>query len=155
MLPFFTYIKEKLLIMEEQWKVFRTYKSRRVSKSGKEYFADNVWEVSNFGRFRWNGKIRIPHIRPDGYLKIQNQYVHRIVAQAFIPNPENKPHVDHIDRNPHNNRVDNLRWVTPKENMQNPLTRAHIKQIHDEAWHRDREYFKTPIVLTLEKIITL
>lgn len=51
--------------------------------------------------------------------------VHRLVATAFIPNPDNKPVVDHIDTDPSNNRVDNLRWVTVRENTMNPLTRKH------------------------------
>ena len=50
--------------------------------------------------------------------------VHRVVAKAFIPNLENKQEVDHIDGNTRNNRADNLRWVTSKENKANPITRA-------------------------------
>lgn len=55
-------------------------------------------------------------------------YIHRLVAQAFIPNPNNKPCVDHIDCNIDNNKVENLRWVTQLENVHNPLTRIHAKE---------------------------
>lgn len=52
--------------------------------------------------------------------------VSRLVAKAFIPNPENKPCVDHINTKRDDDRVDNLRWCTHSENMNNPITKAKI-----------------------------
>ena len=49
----------------------------------------------------------------------KDEYVHRMVAKAFIPNPNKKPLVDHVDGNTLNNRVENLRWATRSENNRN------------------------------------
>ena len=56
------------------------------------------------------------------------------MAKLFIPNPDNKPQVDHIDTNRKNNRVDNLRWVTNRENMLNPNTRLHCSVSAKKRW---------------------
>lgn len=75
-----------------------------------------------------SGKILKPSLSRDGYLKIKCSYtrqlqqslrVHRAVGLAFIPNPDNKPEIDHIDQNKLNNSVDNLRWATHTENALN------------------------------------
>lgn len=61
---------------------------------------------------------------PQGAKGVSHPYfLHRIIAEAFIPNPNNLPQIDHINTIRDDNRIENLRWVTPKENMNNPLTR--------------------------------
>ena len=84
--------------------------------------------VSNFGRIiNRKGHELCPYESHKGYLKVGLAYpggkshtrkkrVHRLVAQAFIPNPDNLPEVNHKDLNKQNNRVDNLEWVTGEEN---------------------------------------
>lgn len=98
----------------------------------------NIYEVSNFGRVRINGKV-IYLEQGDGYIGAPGIYngkrlrLHVLVASVFVPNQDNKPQVDHIDGDKFNNRADNLRWVTPKENMNNPVTKTKMKEVQFHA----------------------
>lgn len=90
---------------------------------------ENVYAVSNKGRVKnVVSNSLMSTFKVGNYLKVSLEskpyYLHKIIAEAFIPNPENKPHVDHVDTNPLNNNIDNLRWCTTKENNNNPLTIA-------------------------------
>ena len=100
--------------MKEIWKVYKD--NRHYDNRGRLF--GKIIEVSNFGRVRKNGIIT-------NNKTISGKRIYIIVAELFVPNPENKPQVDHIDTNRNNNRADNLRWVTAKENMNNPLTKIH------------------------------
>ena len=72
-----------------------------------------------------SNKFLKPNITPQGYKSVElfnnngskRLLIHRLVAQAFIPNPENLPQVNHKDENPSNNSMDNLEWCTAKYNM--------------------------------------
>ena len=106
---------------------------------------EGFYEISSMGRLRsvdriiidingraslLKGKLVVLTHSLDGYLKVllskngkQRSFkIHRLVAMAFIPNPEGKKFVDHINAIRDDNRVENLRWVTAKENSRNPVT---------------------------------
>lgn len=115
--------------MEEIWKDIPNY--------------EGLYQVSNLGRFasfmnvgkhKPDGKRRIKPVykRKSGYYiavltkngKSKYKYIHRLVAEAFCNNANNHIEVDHIDADKSNNKANNLRWVSPKENQSNP----HAKQ---------------------------
>lgn len=122
----------------------------------RKYYLNEIWlpikgyeglyDVSNFGRIRSHDyghkgvtKILQTHAAKGYYVKValwkegKVRYfrVHRLVAIAFLPAPqEGQTQVEHIDCDKHNNKVANLRWTHPKGNMANPLTRYHLSLSH-------------------------
>ena len=116
--------------MTEEWKAVEGY--------------EGIYEVSNLGRVRsvdhlarhvsrtgteftvtYKGRIRKPYTDKDGRQRVMFKKdgkhvamkVHRLVAEAFIPNPDNLPYINHKDENPSNNRADNLEWCTHEYNV--------------------------------------
>ena len=100
-----------------EWKQVENYPMYDVSSDG---------HVRTHQRKLRNNSILKPGISKAGYARVvlcndgtkRNIPVHRIVAEAFIPNPENKPQVNHKDGNKLNNDVSNLEWCTASENVQ-------------------------------------
>lgn len=86
--------------------------------------------VNERGEVKVNGKLQKPSANGRGYLKVflpteggkrTSRPVHRLVACAFLDNPEGLPVVNHIDGDKHNNNVQNLEWVTYQENSRKAL----------------------------------
>lgn len=127
--------------MEEVWKSVVGY--------------EGIYEVSSFGNFRKikdDGSKKALKTTKNGcgyYTiglwkehKVKQYRISRLIAEAFIPNPKNKPYVDHIDTDKANNRVENLRWVSPSENSNNPLSRKHLLQ----SWESAERKYKQSII---------
>ena len=107
--------------MEEIWKKSDTLGDNyEISNLGRARSLDRYVEStsrwgSKYQKF-YKGVILSTGKSNSGYLQtINNKYIHRLVAEAFIPNPEHKPEIHHINHNRLDNRVENLMWVTRKE----------------------------------------
>ena len=112
--------------MEEIWKDIPSYEGYyQVSNLGNFRSLSRIIKYKNNGTRNYPGKSLLTETTKDNYqrivlmkdgIKIRYQ-AHRLVAMAFISNPENKPFINHIDGNKSNNRVTNLEWCTASENM--------------------------------------
>ena len=135
--------------------------NKEIWKNIEEY--ENYYQVSNYGKVKSLKRIIIrsdnkPYLQKEqllkpgktkkGYLQVvltkefktKPCRVHRLVAQAFIPNPNNLPQVNHIDGNKENNNVSNLEWVSNYDNMQHSIKTGlrDIKKITNILYESNR-----------------
>jgi len=126
--------------MEEIWKSIEGYET---------------YSVSTFGNVRNDKTGKILKGRGDRYLQVAlkqiNLSIHRLVGLTFIENFENKECIDHIDGNPFNNRVENLRWATQFENHHN-LKKAINNTTGIKGIHFNKKYKKFEVSIMHKRI---
>lgn len=142
-------------VVEKQdtvWKTYPDYPFIEVNQFGQVRTRDRYVPLKNGGKRFIKGRILKQQLDNHGYMFIQFNVdkkkivlrVHRIVAVAFIPNPNNLPEVNHRDNNPANNTVSNLEWCTRKYNI------AYREKFGVPAKEASRVLRKSLIAINLE-----
>ena len=137
------------MLTEEIWKDIEGYEGLyQVSNLGMVRSLDRIIvkphprNTSMQMRCFYKGRILKPKKKYKGYLSVdlhgkdgdvKTRQVHRLVALAFIPNPDNLPDVNHIDENPGNPKLSNLEWVTKSQNMRHGTCGARMGRKHWKA----------------------
>lgn len=106
--------------MSEVWKSIENYSNYEVSNEGNVRHIEKKKILKPSKLTTYHSQVKLYNDDGSKWWRI-----HRLVANAFIPNPENYPWIDHIDGNPLNNNVNNLRWCTPLMNAKNRKANKH------------------------------
>jgi hypothetical protein len=109
----------------EEWKPIEGYEDYQISNLGRVKSLKNNNEL-----IMKQSKTRLGYVRVWLYTNCcrKEKQLHRLIASTFIPNPDNKPEVDHINRQKDDNRIENLRWVSRSDNCINVIARNKLNQ---------------------------
>ena len=127
-----------------------------IAKYENDLLLGKVWENSYIvfpsgNIFNIHGKLLTGHLDRNGYrcgcINGKNMQFHRIVANTFIPNPLNKPCINHIDGNKNNNNISNLEWCTHSENTIHAYKTGLEKKVFGENHHAHKLTRKSVIYI--------
>lgn len=136
--------------MEEIWKDIKDYEGLyQVSNFGRVKHLQVSWVCSRGHKITKKENIIKGSYDKDGYIKVmlsnkrehKRCSIHRLVAEAFIPNPQNKPQINHIDGNKKNNSINNLEWCTSKENIKHSIKilKNNYGKYTEKMWEKNRK----------------
>ena len=130
---------QSVTLPQEEWRDVPGYEDVCMVSNQGRVISKGRQVRSGYGTTKWKQpKLQTAKKSSHGYYTVNvskggiavPMLVHRLVALAFIPNPEGKPQIDHIDGSRDNNHISNLRWCTQKENMHNPISMKRVKKIN-------------------------
>ncbi len=119
--------------MAKTWKIIKGYENTYVvSNDGfvKNIFRNRLLKPGS-GKLGWYLRVNLTKEK-----KIKTKYIHRLVAECFIPNPENKKCINHINGNKQDNRVENLEWVTHSENTLHAWNNGLMENVRENLKNR-------------------
>ena len=137
--------------MLENWKIINGYDNYEISSHGRcrNNKTNRILKLSA-NKETWCKGYQYVILRKDNIRK--NCKIHRLVADAFLENPLNKKYVDHIDNDPKNNKLSNLRWATSKENQGNRSKGKNTSSCYKGvSWHSKNKKWHAQIKLNGKK----